>query len=75
MSCAAGALDVPAAWRKSLADEARYTLPGFDDEDEIAESDGVARLDQPHESTPAPQRRRNRTRHGQAELTTEYGEE
>lgn len=35
---AAGALDVPAAWRKSLADESRYTLPGFEDDDENAES-------------------------------------
>jgi hypothetical protein len=34
---AAGALDVPAEWRKSLGAERRYTLPGFDD-DEPAES-------------------------------------
>ncbi len=32
---AAGALDVPAAWRKSLANETRYTLPGFDDGEEV----------------------------------------
>jgi hypothetical protein len=35
---AAGALDVPAAWRKSLAEETRYTLPGFGEDDENAES-------------------------------------
>ena len=35
---AAGALDVPAAWRKSLAEESRYTLPGFGDDDEHSES-------------------------------------
>jgi hypothetical protein len=29
---AAGARDVPADWRKSLANDTRYTLPGFDDE-------------------------------------------
>lgn len=35
---AAGALDVPAAWRKSLGgEERRHLLPGFDD-DEYAES-------------------------------------
>ena len=34
---AAGALDVPAAWRKSLAEESRYTLPGFEDDDKNAE--------------------------------------
>lgn len=37
---AAGALDVPAAWRKSLGEERRYTLPGFDD-DEDAESQSL----------------------------------
>jgi hypothetical protein len=32
---AAGALDVPAEWRKSLAgDSPRYTLPGFDDDEQ-----------------------------------------
>ena len=34
---AAGALDVPAAWRKSLGGERRHLLPGFED-DEDAES-------------------------------------
>jgi hypothetical protein len=34
---AAGALDVPAEWRKSLGGERRFTLPGFDD-DETADS-------------------------------------
>ena len=72
---AAGALDVPATWRKSLASETRYTLPGFGDEDETADSDEVARLDQLHETAPAPQRRQNRTHHRRAELSTENGEE
>jgi hypothetical protein len=36
---AAGALEVPAAWRKSLAQESGYTLPGFGDENEGAEAD------------------------------------
>ena len=32
---AAGAFDVPAGWRKSLGgEERRYTLPGFEDDDE-----------------------------------------
>ena len=32
---AAGALDVPPGWRKSLGGgERRYTLPGFEDDDE-----------------------------------------
>jgi len=31
---AAGALDVPAAWRKSLGEERRDFLPGFFDEEE-----------------------------------------
>lgn len=35
---AAGALDVPAAWRKSLANESRFTLPGFEDDEPAAES-------------------------------------
>jgi hypothetical protein len=35
---AAGALDVPAAWRKSLANESRYSLPGFEDDEEDAEA-------------------------------------
>jgi hypothetical protein len=30
---AAGALDVPAEWRKSLGGERRFTLPGFDDDE------------------------------------------
>jgi hypothetical protein len=38
---AAGALDVPAAWRKSLGgEERRHLLPGFDDDDERVDSDG-----------------------------------
>ena len=37
---AAGALDVPAAWRKSLGEERRYLLPGFED-DEDATSNGA----------------------------------
>jgi hypothetical protein len=41
---AAGALDVPAAWRKSLANESRYTLPGFDEKEEV-ESQTVAEFD------------------------------
>jgi hypothetical protein len=32
---AAGALDVPPEWRKSLGGDRRYTLPGFDDDDEV----------------------------------------
>ncbi len=32
---AAGALDVPAAWRKSLAEESRYTLPGFEEDENV----------------------------------------
>jgi hypothetical protein len=45
---AAGALDVPAAWRKSLANESSYTLPGFgdDDTDEGADSPAVAHDDE-----------------------------
>lgn len=36
---AAGALDVPAAWRKSLSSEQRRPLlPGFEDDDESADS-------------------------------------
>jgi hypothetical protein len=31
---AAGALEVPPAWRKSLGEERRYTLPGFEDDDD-----------------------------------------
>ena len=31
---AAGALDVPAEWRKSLGGERRFTLPGFDDDED-----------------------------------------
>jgi hypothetical protein len=34
----AGALDVPPAWRKSLGQE-RYILPGFDLDDEHADSE------------------------------------
>jgi hypothetical protein len=41
---AAGALDVPAAWRKSLGEERRYLLPGFED-DEDAESELGAQID------------------------------
>jgi hypothetical protein len=37
---AAGALDVPAEWRKSLGEERRYLLPGFQDDDERVDSDG-----------------------------------
>jgi hypothetical protein len=40
---AAGALDVPAAWRKSLGgEERRHLLPGFDDGDAHAESQAAA---------------------------------
>jgi hypothetical protein len=49
---AAGALDVPEAWRKSLAEESRYTLPGFgdddpgiDDDSDAAESQTAAQVD------------------------------
>lgn len=41
---AAGAPEVPAAWRKSLAEKPRYTLPGFD-EDEQPESQFAAEAD------------------------------
>jgi hypothetical protein len=34
---AAGALDVPAAWRKSLGEERRHLLPGFNDERQPAQ--------------------------------------
>jgi hypothetical protein len=37
---AAGALDVPAGWRKSLGEERPYLLPGFEDDDEGADSNG-----------------------------------
>jgi hypothetical protein len=33
---AAGALDVPAAWRKSLGEERRYLLPGFENDEDAA---------------------------------------
>jgi hypothetical protein len=36
---AAGALDVPAAWRKSLANESSFTLPGFGDDDTNEDTD------------------------------------
>ena len=39
----AGALDVPAEWRKSLGPERRYSLPGFEDDD--AESPPAAQDD------------------------------
>ena len=32
---AAGALDVPAEWRKSLGEERRHTLAGFEDDEEF----------------------------------------
>jgi hypothetical protein len=39
---AAGVLDVPPEWRKSLgggkSEKSRYTLPGFEDDDESDES-------------------------------------
>ncbi len=35
---AAGALDVPAEWRKSLGEERCFTLPGFDEGDENSDS-------------------------------------
>ncbi|MEX2288695.1 MAG: hypothetical protein WD648_16490 [Planctomycetaceae bacterium] len=41
---AAGALDVPAEWRKSLGKESRHLLPGFDD-DEDAESQSATQAD------------------------------
>ena len=41
---AGGALDVPAAWRKSLGGEREFLLPGFDD-DEDAESQSGAEGD------------------------------
>lgn len=40
---AAGALDVPAAWRKSLGEERRYLLPGFEDDD--SESQVTSQID------------------------------
>lgn len=42
---AAGALDVPAAWRKSLAEESRYTLPGFGDDDDDESEDADSQPD------------------------------
>jgi hypothetical protein len=41
---AAGAFDVPAEWRKSLGQERRYLLSGFED-DEDAESEPDAQND------------------------------
>jgi hypothetical protein len=41
---AAGALDIPPEWRKSLASESRYTLPGFDD-DEVADAQNDSQID------------------------------
>ncbi len=41
----AGALDVPPEWRKSLGEERRFTLPGFDLNDDEGESDAVAQID------------------------------
>jgi hypothetical protein len=55
---AAGALDVPAAWRKSLAQKSRYTLPGFGDDEEHAEPpEEVSRTDSAHDSTSSPTHR------------------
>ena len=43
---AAGALDVPAAWRKSLGgEERRHLLPGFEDDDEDAASQSGTQID------------------------------
>jgi hypothetical protein len=42
---AAGALDVPAEWRKSLGEERRYLLPGFEGNDEHAESQSAIQID------------------------------
>jgi hypothetical protein len=43
---AAGALDVPAEWRKSLGgEERRHLLPGFEDDDEHAESQSAKQID------------------------------
>jgi hypothetical protein len=44
---AAGALDVPASWRKSLGKVEEYLLPGFDDDEDTepahaTNSDNVA---------------------------------
>jgi len=52
---AAGALNVPAAWRKSLGgEERRFLLPGFDDDDEL-ESETATQDDSEHdESTTLP---------------------
>lgn len=47
---AAGALEVPAAWRKSLGEERRHLLPGFDDDDEHAESHIDSDGDEPSDS-------------------------
>jgi hypothetical protein len=47
---AAGALEVPAAWRKSLGEERRHLLPGFDDdEQETDEEVGADRDESAHE--------------------------
>ncbi len=48
---AAGALDVPAEWRKSLgAEERRHLLPGFDDEEDV-ESEPAVQIDSEREGT------------------------
>jgi hypothetical protein len=51
---AAGALDVPAAWRKSLAHESRYTLPGFGDDDAGLDDPDCDNEEAAAESKPAP---------------------
>ncbi len=46
---AAGALDVPAAWRKSLGGEREYLLPGFDDDED--ESQTTTQIDSDHDES------------------------
>ncbi len=48
---AMGALDVPAEWRKSLGGESRYLLPGFDDDEEHAESQTATHFDSEGDET------------------------
>jgi hypothetical protein len=49
---AAGALDVPAAWRKSLGgEERRQLLPGFDDDEQAEQS--ATQIDDDRDGRPA----------------------
>lgn len=51
---AAGALDVPAEWRKSLGSERRFLLPGFEEHDEDESQSAPPDDSEYDESTPLP---------------------